>query len=451
MITLDVLSINGNTKLANASYPVSARYVYMCYSDPTDANQTYVEICAPGQRKKTLLVDDAIADVQTTLNSPLEYFVSVTVEEINRPLNAARTYLLNYENIGVAYEVDSKMRIEYYGENTQSSKLIKCSNALSTLTTAIADITPGAETVAFPLTSKSVVFIGGRKLPAARTMVINERMVRKVIENYRPHAKVSATARARLKLETVISVANGGSGYADNEVLTLVGGGGTAATVTVTNVAPVNGQTQTSYNSGAPEGTFLVGTGYATNDTITLSDGTIITVTLAVAGNVSTFSVNSTGSTGSASNHPTLTQASTTGTGSGFALKLGDSNQRVYAVSITTAGSYYELPTAIATVATTASANGTGATLNVDFEVVSVEVVEPGLGYTSAPTVTISGGGGTGATATASVSGSKVTEYTVGAAGNNFTSIPTVAVTEPDGFTNWIFNSDEGADKEYAF
>ncbi|MEK0445813.1 MAG: hypothetical protein RLZZ399_1134 [Verrucomicrobiota bacterium] len=50
-----------------------------------------------------------------------------------------------------------------------------------------------------------------------------------------------------------------------------------------------------------------------------------------------------------------------------------------------------------------------------------------GIGYTSAPIVTISGGGGSGATATATVSGGKVIAVTVRTAGQGYTSIPSVS------------------------
>lgn len=52
-----------------------------------------------------------------------------------------------------------------------------------------------------------------------------------------------------------------------------------------------------------------------------------------------------------------------------------------------------------------------------------------GVGYTSAPTVTISGGGGSGATATAAVSGGHVTSFTVTNSGTGYTDIPTVTLT----------------------
>ena len=52
-----------------------------------------------------------------------------------------------------------------------------------------------------------------------------------------------------------------------------------------------------------------------------------------------------------------------------------------------------------------------------------------GLGYSSAPTLTISGGGGSGATATATISGGRVTAITLTNPGTGYTSVPTITVS----------------------
>ncbi len=87
-----------------------------------------------------------------------------------------------------------------------------------------------------------------------------------------------------------------------------------------------------------------------------------------------------------------------------------------------------------------ASANGLGtstpiltwqatATNTTNKPVVGVTVVAPGIGYTSAPTVTISGGGGSGATAIATVANNRITGFTVTNPGSGYTSAPTVTLT----------------------
>ncbi len=73
--------------------------------------------------------------------------------------------------------------------------------------------------------------------------------------------------------------------------------------------------------------------------------------------------------------------------------------------------------------------------------ITGIRVVNPGNGYTTAPTITVSGGGGSGATASATVSGGKVTSITVTDAGSGYTSAPTVTIAPPppdvDYTTHW--------------
>ena len=69
---------------------------------------------------------------------------------------------------------------------------------------------------------------------------------------------------------------------------------------------------------------------------------------------------------------------------------------------------------------------------NYKYTISSIVILDAGLGYTSAPVVTISGGGGTGATATATISDDSVgtiTSITVTSAGSGFISTPTVTIT----------------------
>ena len=59
----------------------------------------------------------------------------------------------------------------------------------------------------------------------------------------------------------------------------------------------------------------------------------------------------------------------------------------------------------------------------------SIEIVNPGSGYTSVPTITISGGGGTGATATASIFNGQIQAVNITNIGRDYTSSPTVTAT----------------------
>ncbi len=63
------------------------------------------------------------------------------------------------------------------------------------------------------------------------------------------------------------------------------------------------------------------------------------------------------------------------------------------------------------------------------YQVASLTVVDPGTGYTTAPTVVLGGGGGSGAQFTATVSGGAITGFTQICAGSGYTSAPTVIIS----------------------
>lgn len=80
------------------------------------------------------------------------------------------------------------------------------------------------------------------------------------------------------------------------------------------------GQDQTNYDNVFPNGTFVVGTGYAAFDTITLSDGSLITVVgIGGGGSVATFTVTTSGLT-NVTLGVALTQIITSGGGTLFTL-----------------------------------------------------------------------------------------------------------------------------------
>ena len=89
----------------------------------------------------------------------------------------------------------------------------------------------------------------------------------------------------------------------------------------------VDAQDETSYdNSPTTEGVFSAGFGYNPAETITLDNNIIITVDATNLSAVQDFTVDSTGQTGDVSSGTTLTQVSTSGTGSGFTLTVDDDN-----------------------------------------------------------------------------------------------------------------------------
>lgn len=420
MITLDVLSVNGDTGLADATYPVYEVNVLYGFEDPDSGSQTYLEYINEADQSVLLLVNDTVANVVTALTGGnIDQHLGVTFKEKDGRA-FAHTGLINLQNIVYMYDQSSDAYLWFYSPTWQAPKEIVTDDTSSTIAAGGGAYVEFESHVALKKNDISI---------KAVTVYFNELYIRKRAEGYGYQDSRQATAAALLKFETTTGA--GGSGYSVNDVLTAVGGTGTAATATVTHLAPVDAQDETDYDGAGDNGSFTAGTGYAGSDTITLSDGTVITVDAVSGGAVTEFTVDSSASTGTTSDLDTLTQSSTSGGGSGFDLTLGLNNQQVHTVTLTTAGSYSVIPGVSGIATTVAPAGGTGATLATDYEVASISVSDGGAGYRSA-TATVTGGGGTGATATVAVGSGIVTGLTVTAAGNNFTSIPTVTISAPN-------------------
>lgn len=175
--------------------------------------------------------------------------------------------------------------------------------------------------------------------------------------------------------------------YAPGDVLTVVGGTGTAATFTVTNVkvrvATVGAAGTNTWSTGD---TVTFSTGFSTPAVLTITDdgsGGIASVAVTTAGVRSTALPSDPVAPDSTTNISGLVNGAT------FNLGFG-----VNVVAVGAAGSYTVLPSnPVAT--TTNSATGTGATLTVNYGIGTATVTTTGSGYTSAPSVTVSGGNGT--------------------------------------------------------
>lgn len=247
MVTLNVLSVGGKTNQADSSYPITERNVYMGYVDPDNSNRSYVYYEVPGSKKPLLLhVSATVAAIVTALNAGVELktFLAVTIKKVDkRPIKdgAGRASFINIKNIGIAYDDDGDAVIEYYGSEYSSYyfKLLQTNETISTISALAADISAGAETLPYPLTSKTVFGVGAngpKAFPVPRTMLINETMVAKRIEGWANRINRTATGYVKMKLESVISITAAGTGYAINQDLELVGGTGTKAVIKVATV-----------------------------------------------------------------------------------------------------------------------------------------------------------------------------------------------------------------------
>jgi len=254
-----------------------------------------------------------------------------------------------------------------------------------------------------------------------------------------------------------------GLGYFPTEVITL----SESSTVTVDTITDVGqrvvtaAQDETNYDNVGANGDFNGGTsGYLATDTITLSDGTVITVDTAAGGLVTEFTVTSSSTT-------TLTtgiervQLNTSGAGVGFSLTTDTNNeQAVGAVLEFTVASPGSVPfflgsalqqsstTRIGTGFTitpatnnvTGLAGGTGGAITpivTNGVVTSLVVTTPGTGYIDGTPVVVTHPSGTGATANvSSVGGSgEILAATITNGGSGYDTVNAlVTVTHPTGF-----------------
>ncbi len=207
----------------------------------------------------------------------------------------------------------------------------------------------------------------------------------------------------------------GGTGYSIGDVITL--NEGTTITVDAISLdaATVQGQTEVSFDGAPGNGTFTGGDGagitaYVPTDTITLSDGSVITVNAVdVNGDVTQFIITSASTSGYTSGG-TLTQVSTTGTGTGFTLTTAANNENAFGditqFTVTTATAFGSISvngfTAVQVSAVPSGGQGFSLTLGIANQGVFAAAVSVGGRYSAVPsnpvTTTSLTGSGAGAT-----------------------------------------------------
>ena len=203
-----------------------------------------------------------------------------------------------------------------------------------------------------------------------------------------PHMEVGDDATAPSSCPPV-TINNGGAGFVAGDVgkvYTVTGGTGTSATVTIATVV----------------------------------SGVCTAVTLTTGGDYTVL--------------PTVISCSTTGAsgsvGTGLTLDL---NFKVKSVVMSPAGDAYQTaPTVIIGAPTGTCGTGTTATgtPTLNGEIVSVNVVNPGSGYASAPVISFTGGGGAGAVANSALSNS-ITGYTITNSGTGYSFVSPPIITFP--------------------
>jgi len=255
-----------------------------------------------------------------------------------------------------------------------------------------------------------------------------------------------------------------GNYYFIGEVITL----GENSTILVDNVTNagqrvlIAAQDETNYVGGGANGTLdSGGSGYTALDTITLSDGTIVTVDTVAVGVVTAFTITSSGTSSRAVAIQRI-QISSSGTGSGFSITPGTNNETIVGAvlefTVNSAGvDPFFLGTSIAQVSTTgigagfnltptaanvaALPGGSGAALTViqtAGAVTAIIVTNAGTGYIDGTPVAISHPNGIGATASVSSvgGGGEILAVVVTTAGSGYQqAVATVTVTAPGGLT----------------
>ena len=240
---------------------------------------------------------------------------------------------------------------------------------------------------------------------------------------------------------------NGPLGLTVNSTGPLLFNGTVGATSTVGAISTTtNNPASLTFNSTLKVGSIIAtiqGDVNMTNDQVYLGSGLNL-VTLSSASNIRLGKINGTGSSsasvsisnagnlfinddivvgGSFTQGPLLT---------GITLVNGGTGYTTYpTVSVNNGGgsgavaqSFLAVGSAIVpTLAATATA-----TLS-PFSLFSINIINGGAGYTSAPIVSITGGGGTGATAVATINGGVVTVITITNGGTGYATSPTITIT----------------------
>jgi hypothetical protein len=346
-----------------------------------DSSITYVDITTG--HVVTRIVDEAPA----TINTAAAKTFSIT-------LTTGETLYIHADRIVYIADLGATRQISYYNEQGASLLQLSSSTAAATINTAAGNT--------FAIT-----------VPAdGSTLYLNCNLIADLTPN---SAVRQALFAVLLKAESATVVAPG-SGYETDDTITIDGGESSekvilAVASTKLVAAAIN----------------AAGSGYAIGDHITLAGGTsttkaiIVVDTVGGGGEILTFHITTAGSY--TVETASLTQFSTTGSGTGATFNGGLFG--VLTVTVSDAGSYSATPSNPASQLESSGA-GLGATFTISYEFDAVTVVDGGLGYLVAPTIT-TGGDGSGATVTATIVNGSVNQASVTAAGGGYTNGTAVA------------------------
>ena len=241
-------------------------------------------------------------------------------------------------------------------------------------------------------------------------------------------AGLQATASATLATTTgqifSIQVTNGGYGYVTPPTVTITSadgvGGGASATAVLNSSGNVIGFTNVVPGAGFDEPPLVSFTAPPLSPATVGGPGGV----LIANGQLQSVTV-SFGGAGYQNPPPVFISAPPAG-GTQATATATIVNGTITTINITNAGMGYTSAPNVSVPGPDQQATAVATVTNGGIS--SLTITDPGTGYVFAPNITISGGGGTGATATAVVSNGQVTGYNLTNPGVGYTSAPTVTI-----------------------
>ena len=237
MITLDVISVNGNTALADATYPVYERNTLMGFANPLDTGQTILIYENESTSSVELLVDDTVANVVTALTGgDIDEHLGVTFKTKDG-VAFAHTGLINLNRILYMFDKSSDAVLSVYSPTWQNPKEFITDDVSATIAAG------GGDNVEWQ--SNAVIGVNGA-VTAPVTIYANELFIHSQVDSAFIGNR-QATAVAYVQVET-LAIAAAGTGYTAADALTVatsagnfvvlaatVGGGGEVTSLTISN------------------------------------------------------------------------------------------------------------------------------------------------------------------------------------------------------------------------
>lgn len=369
-------SISLTDKATGTTFKLQASALILFYAvnSGTDSSVTYVDP-ATG-----FVVTRTVDEVVATINTAAAKTFTVTTTD-------GDVIYIHADRVVYVSDLTDYRQISYFNEKSPVLQLINVTDTSSAINTAAGN-------------TLTVTMSDG-----SGAILVNNNLIADIASS---SAVRQAILEVLLKAESAV-VVTAGTGYAPGNTITIAGGTKSIATILNVATTKVVSATVAAGGTGGTDGTRTVtgttGTGTKFQASVTVSGGAITAVlSISVAGS---YTVNPTAITAEPVTGASLTGAT-------LSVVMG-----VETATINTAGSYSATPSNPVSQDTT-SGSGTGATFTNLYEFAAITVVDGGLNYSIAPTIT-TGGDGSAATATATIVNGSLNHVTVTDAGGSYT------------------------------